>query len=59
MLKDMLSQLKPRDKQVIILRYFKDQTQTEVSKQLGISQVQVSRIEKRIIEEMRKNLAKA
>lgn len=58
-LKDMLSSLKPRDRQVIILRYFKDQTQTEVAKQLGISQVQVSRIEKKIIEEMRKNLVKA
>lgn len=58
-LKDMLSKLKPRDRQVIILRYFKDQTQTEVAKQLGISQVQVSRIEKKIIEEMRNNLAKA
>ena len=58
-LKDMLTRLKPRDRQVIILRYFKDQTQTEVANQLGISQVQVSRIEKKIIEEMRKNLAKA
>lgn len=58
-LKDMLTRLKPRDRQVIILRYFKDRTQTEVANQLGISQVQVSRIEKKIIEEMRKNLAKA
>ncbi|MDR7857145.1 RNA polymerase sporulation sigma factor SigF [Tissierella sp.] len=58
-LKDMLTKLKPRDRQVIILRYFKDKTQTEVANQLGISQVQVSRIEKKIIEEMRKNLAKA
>lgn len=58
-LKDMLATLKPRDRQVIILRYFKDKTQTEVAEQLGISQVQVSRIEKKIIEEMRKNLAKA
>ncbi|MBU5427066.1 RNA polymerase sporulation sigma factor SigF [Tissierella pigra] len=58
-LKEMLERLKPRDRQVIILRYFKDQTQTEVANQLGISQVQVSRIEKKIIEEMRKNLAKA
>lgn len=58
-LKDMLAKLKPRDRQVIILRYFKDKTQTEVADQLGISQVQVSRIEKKIIEEMRKNLAKA
>ena len=58
-LKDMLASLKPRDRQVIILRYFKDKTQTEVANQLGISQVQVSRIEKKIIEEMRKSLAKA
>ena len=59
LLKDMLSQLKPRDRQVIILRYFQDRTQTEVASQLGISQVQVSRIEKRIIEDMRKFLVKA
>lgn len=58
-LKDILNQLKPRDRQVIILRYFKDKTQTEVANILGISQVQVSRIEKKIISEMRKFLAKA
>ena len=58
-LKDILSQLKPRDRQVIFLRYFKDKTQIEVANTLGISQVQVSRIEKRIIEDMRKILAKA
>ena len=58
-LKDLLNELKPRDRQVIIFRYFKDKTQTEVAKILGISQVQVSRIEKRIIEEMRDKLAKA
>lgn len=58
-LKEMLSKLKPRDRQVIVLRYFKDKTQTEVANLLGISQVQVSRIEKKIIDEMRKNLTKA
>jgi RNA polymerase sporulation-specific sigma factor len=58
-LKDILAQLKPRDRQVIFLRYFKDKTQIQVANTLGISQVQVSRIEKRIIEEMRKILAKA
>lgn len=56
MLKDALSKLKPRERQVIILRYFKDRTQTEVANVLGISQVQVSRIEKKIIQKMRKNL---
>ncbi len=55
----MLSQLKERDRQVIVLRYFKDKTQVEVAELLGISQVQVSRIEKRIIEDMKNMLAKA
>lgn len=58
-LKEMLSKLKERDRQVIILRYFKDKTQVEVAKLLGISQVQVSRIEKRIIGDMKKMLVKA
>ncbi len=58
-LKDMLGKLKPRDRQIIILRYFKDKTQSEVASYLGISQVQVSRIEKKIVEEMRTYLAKA
>ena len=59
LLKEILSQLKKRDRQIIILRYFKDKTQVEVAEILGISQVQVSRIEKRIIEDMKKILAKA
>jgi RNA polymerase sporulation-specific sigma factor len=59
LLKEMLSRLKERDRQIIVLRYFKDKTQVEVAKMLGISQVQVSRIEKRIIDEMKKMLAKA
>ncbi len=58
-LKDILGQLKPRDRKVIILRYLKDKTQNEVANILGISQVQVSRIEKRIIEDIRSYLAKA
>lgn len=58
-LKEILSHLKERDRQVIILRYFKDKTQVEVAKLLGISQVQVSRIEKRIIEDIKSKLAEA
>lgn len=56
-LKEMLSKLKPRDRQIIVMRYFKDKTQVEVAKMLGISQVQVSRIEKRILKDMRGMLA--
>lgn len=49
----MLNNLNNNEKKVIIFRYFKDKTQNEVSNLLGISQVQVSRIEKRAIEKMR------
>ncbi len=58
MLKNILRELRPRDRQVILLRYFKDRTQTQVADILGISQVQVSRIEKKIIEEIRKDFKK-
>lgn len=58
-LKELLSQLKERDRQVIILRYFKDKTQVQVAKMLGISQVQVSRIEKKIIQDLKRMLVKA
>ena len=40
----------------ISIRYFKDKTQIQVAKMLGISQVQVSRIEKKVLLEMRKQL---
>ncbi len=56
-LKEILSHLKERDRQIIILRYFQDKTQVEVASLLGISQVQVSRIEKRIIEEIKKQIS--
>ena len=52
----MIENLEPRDKEVILLRYYKDKTQTDVAKILGISQVQVSRIEKKILGKMRKEL---
>jgi RNA polymerase sporulation-specific sigma factor len=55
-LKQVLETLKPRERQIIVLRYFKEKTQVQVAEMLGISQVQVSRIEKRIINEMRKQI---
>jgi len=51
-----LDTLKPREKQIIVLRYFKEKTQVQIAKMLGISQVQVSRIEKKILEEIRKKI---
>lgn len=52
----LLDQLKPQERQLIYLRYFADQTQSQVGRILGISQVQVSRLEKKILERMRENL---
>lgn len=52
-LKQVLDTLKPREKQIIILRYFKEKTQVQIANMLGISQVQVSRIEKKILEDIR------
>ncbi|MDE6585291.1 MAG: SigB/SigF/SigG family RNA polymerase sigma factor [Clostridia bacterium] len=55
-LKTAIEELPERDKKVIILRYFRDMTQSEVATMLGVSQVQVSRIENRIMENFRKTL---
>ncbi len=51
--KEALSNLTPRERQIIVLRYFKDKTQSQIAAQLGISQVQVSRIEKKVLAQMR------
>lgn len=53
---EMLKDLSFRDREIIDLRYFKDKTQMQVAKILGISQVHVSRIEKKILNEFRKKL---
>lgn len=55
-LRQVLDTLKPREKQIIVLRYFKEKTQVQIAKMLGISQVQVSRTEKRILEDIRKKI---
>ncbi|SHH39302.1 RNA polymerase sporulation sigma factor SigF [Clostridium grantii] len=55
-LKDVLSTLDKRSRQIIMLRYFKDVTQMNVAKMLGISQVQVSRIEKKVLSQMKEKL---
>ena len=53
LLEQLLAGLNGEEKELIALRYFQDKTQVEVAKQLGISQVQVSRLEKRILLRMR------
>lgn len=53
---EMIEKLNRRDKEIIKLRYFKDKTQVQVAEMLGISQVHVSRIEKRILREFKRKL---
>jgi RNA polymerase sporulation-specific sigma factor len=53
---ELIKYLLPLEKQIIMLRYFEDRTQTEIASLLDISQVQVSRIEKRILKKMRNML---
>lgn len=53
-LKQLLETLDAQERQLIYLRYFADRTQSDVGRIMGISQVQVSRMEKRIIENLRK-----
>ncbi len=52
-LKEAIRDLDERERLIVYLRYFKDQTQSEVASRLGISQVQVSRLEKKILLQMK------
>jgi RNA polymerase sporulation-specific sigma factor len=55
-LKNAISSLSSEYRQIITLRYFKNMTQSEVARLLGMSQVQVSRLEKKVIESLKKNM---
>ena len=57
LLRGAIEALSERDRKVIILRYFRDMTQSEVAEKIGVSQVQISRIENRIIKEFRTKLS--
>lgn len=54
-----IKELKPRDREIIYLRYYKGQTQKKVAKIIGVSQVQISRIEKQLLKEMHDKLKEA
>lgn len=56
MLRDNIKNLPDRERKLIILRYFRDKTQSEVAAELGVSQVQVSRLENKILSKMRENM---
>lgn len=53
MIQEMMEYLEPRERSIILMRYFRDKTQSEIAAVLGISQVQVSRLESRIIKKLR------
>lgn len=56
-LKELIKGLDLRDKKIIMLRYYFDKTQSEIAKQLNISQVQVSRLENKILDNFRTKLS--
>lgn len=55
-LKEIIKTLKPKEQDIIKLRYFSEKTQTEIAKMVGVSQVQVSRIEKKVLGTIREQL---
>lgn len=57
MLKDKIADLPDRDKKIIILRYFRDKTQSEVAREMGVSQVQISRLENKILDKLRTDIS--
>ena len=58
-LRELFAVLSERERQVLFLRYFRDRTQSEVGQRLGLSQVQISRIEKKALLRMRQQGEKA
>ena len=53
LLQQLMEILDSREKKIVVMRYFRDKTQSEIAAYLGISQVQVSRLENRIMEKLR------
>lgn len=56
LLRDLLTSLSEKDREIIIRRYYNNETQSQIAEKLGISQVQVSRLEKKILKQMREKL---
>lgn len=56
-LREVIDSFDERDKKIIFLRYYRDKTQSEIAKELGVSQVQVSRLEAKILDRLKKELA--
>ena len=56
LVRNLLNEFDERERKIIIMRYFKQKTQSQIAEILGISQVQVSRLEKRILSSMREKV---
>ena len=56
-IRDSIKELTERERKLIILRYYKDKTQSEVAKELNVSQVQISRLENKIIDKIKLNFS--
>ena len=55
-LEQLLDSLTEKEREIILMRYYEDKTQTQVAEKIGISQVQVSRLEKKILQKLRDKL---
>lgn len=53
MVQQLMDMLESKERKIINLRYFKNKTQSQVAKEMGMTQVQVSRLEKKILKSMR------
>ena len=52
-LREAMEKLSPRERKLLLLRFFRAQTQQQCARELGVSQVQVSRLERKILEKLR------
>ncbi len=55
-MEQLLGELNEKERKLITLRYFEEKTQVQAAKELGVSQVQVSRLEKKILLRLRKRV---
>ncbi|MDE5547509.1 MAG: sigma-70 family RNA polymerase sigma factor, partial [Clostridia bacterium] len=56
-LRQAIAKLPEREQKIVFLRYFRDMTQSEVAKAIGVSQVQISRIESKIMAQFKEDLS--
>ena len=56
LLYSVIQTLPARDKKIIMLRYFRDKTQKEIAIEMGVSQVQISRLENKILNELKNKI---